>query len=151
MFHGWLLWTHLASGRFSEPAVVLRWTVGVLLFSGFLALRGIGAPVLFGRKAVVLWLLVFMLHVFAAAPTSETTPRVATLPGSVVELLTQIGGSAVAAALGLALVVRLGRGLKIVLRDLRLDAVLATAARAPKAGHGLAVAPRPPPALPLQR
>ena len=69
-FHAVLLWTHLLSGRLFEPAVALRWGIGLLLLGLLWALRRAGVPLLWGRRALVVWVLVALLHVSAARPAT---------------------------------------------------------------------------------
>jgi hypothetical protein len=69
-FHGVLLWTHLVSGRLFEPAVAMRWSIGLLLLGLLWGLRRAGVPLLWGRRALVVWVLVALLHVSAARPAT---------------------------------------------------------------------------------
>jgi hypothetical protein len=71
VFHAALLWAHLASGRLFEPAVALRWGIGFLLLGLLVALRRVGVPVLYGRRALVVWVLLALLHVSAAMPATS--------------------------------------------------------------------------------
>lgn len=68
VFHGVLLWSHALDGRLADPAVALRWVASLGIVALFVALRRSGIPVLWGRRALVLWLLVVMLHAWAARP-----------------------------------------------------------------------------------
>jgi hypothetical protein len=83
VFHAALFWMHLLSGRLFEPAVALRWGVGLLLIGLLWVLRRGGVPLLWGRRALVVWLLVALLHVSAARPATTDsmteTPVDATL------------------------------------------------------------------------
>ena len=75
LFHAALFATHVLNGRVHEPAVALRWMVGVALLGGLLAFRRLGVPLLWGRRAVGLWLLVVLLHCHALATSSDGLPR----------------------------------------------------------------------------
>jgi len=68
-FHVVLLGSHLGTGRLFEPGVALRWSVGLVLLALLVGLRRVGVPVLWGRRALVVWVLVALLHV-------NTTPGV---------------------------------------------------------------------------
>ena len=70
-FHAWLLWVRAADGRLLEPAVAFRWTAGGALVLVIAALRRHRIQLLRGRRALVVWLLVALLHWSAAAPASE--------------------------------------------------------------------------------
>lgn len=69
-FHGWLFAGRLAEGELLEPAVALRWLASLLLVAALLGLRRAGVPLLRGRKALVFWLLVVLLH-WSATPMAE--------------------------------------------------------------------------------
>jgi hypothetical protein len=73
VFHAALFWSHLVDGRLFEPAVALRWGVGFLLLGLLAALRRVGVPVLYGRRALVVWVLVALLHVSAAMPAASSS------------------------------------------------------------------------------
>jgi hypothetical protein len=87
-FHVVLLWSHVGSGRLFEPAVALRWTIGLVLLALLVALRRVGVPVLWGRRALVVWVLVALLHVNTtpAASDSFTTTNPAATALSLVVL-----------------------------------------------------------------
>jgi hypothetical protein len=70
-FHAWLLFARLSSARPLAAEEAARWILGAGLLAAFLALNRLGVPLLWGRKAIVLWLLVVALHGSAAAPTLE--------------------------------------------------------------------------------
>jgi hypothetical protein len=67
-FHAVLLWSHAVAGRLADPAVGLRWLASLGIVALFVVLRRSGLPLLWGRRALVLWLLVVMLHAWAARP-----------------------------------------------------------------------------------
>lgn len=62
VFHAVLFWDRLAGGQLFDPAVALRWTSAVGLIAALIALRRHGVPLLAGRRALVVWLLVALLH-----------------------------------------------------------------------------------------
>jgi hypothetical protein len=64
-FHGVIFWKQLASGALADPARAFGWAVGVALFAAMIALRRAGVPLLWGRRALVVWLMVTLLHVGA--------------------------------------------------------------------------------------
>lgn len=101
-FHVWLLWEHAASGRLFEPAVALRWSLGLGLFGAILALRAVGVPALFGRRAAVLWVLVSVLH-WHAMSARVPSPSDAGL-GLPAEVVVAATATALGAALGLVLI-----------------------------------------------
>lgn len=71
LFHGWLLWCRVSHPASIEPRVVLRWMAGLGLLGVLVALRRLGVPLLWGRKALAFWMLVFLLHWSASAPPTE--------------------------------------------------------------------------------
>ena len=68
VLHMAVLWDRVTQGRLSDPAVGLRWLGAAILTVGLVALRQRGVPLLWGRRALVFWLLVLLLHAGAAAP-----------------------------------------------------------------------------------
>jgi len=64
-FHGWLLWSHLVGGRPIDASTAARWAVSVAVLVGFRALQRHGVSVFWGKRAVILWLLVVLLHCHA--------------------------------------------------------------------------------------
>jgi hypothetical protein len=145
VFHAGLLWTHIVGGRLFEPAVALRWGIGFLLLGLLVALRRVGVPVLWGRRALVVWVLVALLHVSAALPataTSLTTDDPADVALSLV-VLPQAAGVAFAAGL-LLLGAMLARAWRLPAPVVRR----ATTARVPAVETRLArarISPRAPP------
>jgi len=65
-FHAWLLGLHLLDGRALQPATAARWSLAVFVLAGFRALSRRDLPLFRGRRAVVLWLLVVVIHCSAA-------------------------------------------------------------------------------------
>lgn len=64
-FHGRLLWQRLVDGSLLQPIVIARWTMSALLVVALLQLWSKGLPILHGRRAGVLWLVVVLLHAVA--------------------------------------------------------------------------------------
>lgn len=65
-FHLFLLGLQFASGQAFEPATAVRWVLAALVLAGFRALSRRGLPLVIGRRAIGLWLLVFVIHASAA-------------------------------------------------------------------------------------
>ena len=143
-FHAWLFATHALSGRLLEPAVVVRWLAGALLFSGFLGLRRLGIPLVRGRKAAVLWTLVVLLHWHAAISKPVAGDEHSGFPTVAVIVVPVTIGSA-ALALGLLPWVVARRQPTVRRRPSRWSVVSMAAAGVATAGHVLTLAPRPPP------
>lgn len=143
-FHAWLFGDRLIAGTFLDPLVAVRWVVAATLGCGFLWLRRQGLSLVSGRRAVVLWLLVTLLHAHAA-----WTPAGAALDTSAREAAVAAlqAASMVAAAAGLGL---LGLLLKFRVGAPRLAARWLADGwpGAPVRSVFLAIAgPRPPPAF----
>lgn len=142
-YHTWLFGDRLFAGTFLDPMVAVRWAAGVALAFGFLWLRRCGLPLLCGRRAVVLWLLVALLHVHAAwappGPASEVSAREAA-----VLALQAVSAAAVALGFGLLAVL-----LRVRLRAPRPVAAWLAEEWLPSPASTLSLslaAPRPPPA-----
>ena len=88
VFHGGLLWQRLSDGSLFEPVIVARWAVSAVLCFALLKLWNQGLPVLRGRRAGVLWLIVALLHVFTPGTPLPAVEQVAdaTLPAGLVLL-----------------------------------------------------------------
>ncbi len=63
VFHAVLFLERIADASLAHPEVLAQWIGALLLVAGASALRRQGVPLLSGRKALVFWLLVLMLHV----------------------------------------------------------------------------------------
>jgi len=70
VFHATLFWSQIGDGRLLDPAVAFRWVLGTLLLGGLVALGRAGVPLVRGRRALVLWVLVGLLH-WTAAPAAD--------------------------------------------------------------------------------
>jgi hypothetical protein len=144
-FHAWLFWTHLAAGRLTEPAVAFRWAVGLLLASGFLALRRASVPLTRGRGALVLWVLVAFLHAHAVlAPQGRLTDPVG-LDESLAVFIVQVASTVTLLGAGLVLLAAALRLRALRSPSLAWRAIPPAARRRSAAGWRLVLAPRPPP------
>lgn len=145
-FHAWLFWVHATTGRLLDPATTSRWVAAALILIGFLALRRVGRPLASGRRALVLWLLVALLHGHAAVGAAGGVPAAA-VPETVTVLLTQIAVAAPAVLLGAGLILMLARRHIGRPRALALTEARRSVGSAPLAGHVFRFSPRPPPRL----
>jgi hypothetical protein len=76
-FHIVLLVRRFAEGEL-DPAALFRWSGAFLLLGAALWLRRHRVPLLWGRQALVFWLLVLLLH--AGAPPSAPAPAWMVVP-----------------------------------------------------------------------
>ena len=74
VLHASLLWDRVVQGRLSDPVVAVRWLAAVVLMGALLALRRRGVSLLWGRRALVFWLLVLLLHAGAVVPQEAGSP-----------------------------------------------------------------------------
>jgi hypothetical protein len=140
-FHAWLLWSHLVAGKAFEPGTALRWLVAVGVLVGFRALSRHGLPLVFGRRAVALWLLVILIHCHAVWTGDVVTTDLG-VPETLHALSQIIGSTSVLGALAVVLLVTQTAAV--------FDAHLAVPASArvaglPSDGFTYRFAPRPPP------
>jgi hypothetical protein len=68
VFHVSLLWSRLVDGQLLDPTVAARWLAAATLTIALVALRRRGVSLVAGRRALVVWLLVVLLH-WSATPT----------------------------------------------------------------------------------
>src|SRR5262245_3422661 len=73
IFRVYLFWNRLVVGELFDPAVSLRWLAAVGLLSALVVLRRMGVPLVLGRKAFVIWLLVVLLHASGRAAQLPAT------------------------------------------------------------------------------
>ncbi len=62
VYHAALFWDRVASLTLLDPAVALRWGVAAALAFGLVRMRRAGVPLLAGRRALIVWTLVALLH-----------------------------------------------------------------------------------------
>ncbi len=143
VFHLWLLWTHIVTGRLLEPDVLLRWAVAAFVAAALLALYRLHLSLFWGRRAVVLWLLVVLIHGHAAWSGQTQLALADALPEAVAALM-PVG----AVAATVLLVVAAARaGERRVASLPRLAPVAARFATGPRPGSAPPpFSPRPPPA-----
>jgi hypothetical protein len=101
VFHASLLWSRLVDGQLFDPLVAVRWIGAAGLTAGLVALRRRGVSLVSGRRALVVWLLVVLLH-------WDATPAVAVADGSqpsASELIFVLPSTAAAALVGLGLLI----------------------------------------------
>jgi len=146
LFHAGLLRAHLLSGQFFEPAVTVRWVVGALIVAAFLALYRRGIPLLCGRRAFVLWLLVVLLHWSASFPASTVPGNASPLPATVATTALPTALAPLVTGFGLALLVALKRRDLVALRAIRVAPAMAPSTGATLSGSVLQISSRPPPA-----
>jgi hypothetical protein len=68
VFHAALLWARVSAGRLADPQVGLRWAGAAALMAALVMLRRQGVSLFWGRRALVFWLLVLLLHAGITAP-----------------------------------------------------------------------------------
>lgn len=76
-FHVHLFWQQLADGRLLDGDLALRWSLGLVLTGALVVLKRSGVPLLWGRRALAVWVLVAFLHGGQAMPA---TPGDASVP-----------------------------------------------------------------------
>jgi hypothetical protein len=145
VYHAALFVSHAESGRLFEPVTATRWLVGLALVAGLYGLRRCGGAVFAGRRAVVLWLVVILLHGHAA-----WSPSAPDASGGWPALLTlQVGSGAMFGAslvvLDLLAVALRRRRVRRLLPTAPWVTVSGTAGFSEAAGSGVASLPRPPP------
>jgi hypothetical protein len=141
VFHAWLLGAHLLDGRAFEPAMAVRWMLAVLVLAGFRALSRRGLPLLSGRRAVVLWLLVVVIHCSAAWDGGAAAALDRAIPESVTALAQLSAAVLVAAALSAAF----APAMRAAARLRPASDVPARIAGLPSNGFVFRFSPRPPP------
>lgn len=143
-FHAWRFVVRAFEGQLLAPDVALRWGAGLVLFAALAALRRLGVPMFRGRKAAVLWTLVFLLH-WHAAVSRPLAPSGHPVIPEAAEAVAVFSAGAIL-LVGVVLV-----GAAVVRRPDRRELVAGwmvfrPAAACPAAAHRLCLAPRPPPA-----
>ena len=87
-FHIALFAVQAGAGRLVEPALAVKWGVSVLLCVALLGLKRSGVPLLWGRRALAVWLLAGLLH-WNTAPAPDAGQPI--LPQIIVELQSSAG------------------------------------------------------------
>jgi hypothetical protein len=139
-FHAALLWDRIAGGQLLDPSIALRWALAMALCAALAALRSQGVPLARGRRALVVWLLVAVLHWSseAAQPAVASGPDLA----SVIFVVPTV---AAAALLGAGLVVSAHRAASLTPRFAFLSTVGSLADPAACAAQYRASSTRGPP------
>jgi hypothetical protein len=140
-FHAWLFCAHVIEGRILEPQTAGRWVVAVLVLVGFRRLSRLGLPLAAGRRAIVLWVLVLLLHAHAVSAGGAASVELG-IPETL-GALAQITGSV--SVLGALLVVLLATLLRLRLDGRAAPAAPVVLAGLPSPGFVFSFAPRPPP------
>jgi hypothetical protein len=146
VFHAWLLASHIHQGRMTDPAVAVRWVAGALILAGFLFLRRVGAPLLWSRRAVVLWLFVVLLHWHAIASPSALVPYTFAMPETITVAAGPVALGPVFAVLGFAILAARMKRRAFDLRALRVCPSGPSFAGVPVGGFAPQISSRPPPA-----
>ena len=101
VFHVSLLWSRLVDGQLLEPLVAARWLGAAALTAGLVTLRHRGVSLVAGRRALVVWLLVVLLH-WGAKPAATVADG---NQPSTSDLIFVLPSTAVAAFVGFGLLV----------------------------------------------
>lgn len=101
-FHVWLFAGQVWSGALTDPGLIFRWLLAAGLIGGLVILKRQGESLVWGRKAVALWVLAALLHGPALANRIES-PGAVPIPEIVVSLTQSIAGLIVLVGLGLFL------------------------------------------------
>ena len=139
LFHGWLLVSQVADGRLADPFALVRWVVAGGLVWGLFAIRRQGASMLWGRKAVSIWLLATLLHAPAMAERIDASGL--DLPTVVVSLVNVTLGAGIAVATLVAFRRQKFQRPVAIAWAYRSHSSLASAVT----GNYLTLSPRPPP------
>ena len=142
LFHAWLFAGLLWDGTLAEPGALARWFVAGGIATALVCLQRSGAPVLFGRKAVALWLLAALLHGPAVADRARSIDTPAPPEAATI---VQIAAESFALSVGLLLVAgtlrRASYGPQLFVTTAFTDERIVSAS----SGFVLAFAARPPP------
>lgn len=71
LYHAFLLWQRVVDLTLLEPMVAARWLATLVLLLALYRLHHRGVSLIWGRKALVFWLLVLLLHVSFYGPLAE--------------------------------------------------------------------------------
>ncbi len=136
VYHAVLLWDRVASLTLLDPVIALRWAAAAALAFGLVRMQLAGVPLLAGRRALIVWTLVALLHAGMAPGAGALA---ATLAESDAGALLTLGLSALVALLGTVA----GEAIRPPHTPGRLEPVAAPAFRAACLAP---LSPRPPPA-----
>lgn len=97
VFHIWILWERIRDLSLFQTSVALHWALAGAVFTLGLWLRRRGVSLFWGKRAIVFWMLVLLLHFVGTTPLPESVAgglniaREATffwlIPGSAAALL----------------------------------------------------------------
>jgi hypothetical protein len=146
VFHIVLFWNQIGDGRLLDPAVAARWGMSALLLVALAALRRAGVSVLWGRRALAVWVLVALVHWAAAPPANVASIAQSGAQAAQVLLDLPLGGAAaLLVAASLMLLFLLGaRGRTNGARAMRVRWSAAAGAHAPILSLHLASRAPPP-------
>ena len=138
-FHAALFWSQIGSGRLLDPAVAVRWGMGALLLAVLAALGRAGVPLLWGRRALIVWMLVALIHVTAApaADPAGITSSSAQTTQILVDVPSAAAGLLFAATLALLLLLG-SHAAPPAVRAMRAGWIPSTGAQTPILGRHLA-------------
>jgi hypothetical protein len=111
VFHLGLVVQRVGAGELFEVGVLVRYGLSFVLLVGLWALRRQGHSLLWGRRALVVWLAIFMLHA-SFAGVSDFEPLLA-------DIVVKAGISASAAAMAVAAAFLLVRAARVNARAVR--------------------------------
>ena len=137
-FHVWLFAGAVSTGQLLEPERLFRWLIAAGLAAGIVMLRRQGAAV-FGRRALIVWMLAGLLHVPAIASRLDSFDA----PAAVA--LTELTLVSLAAGLGLRLIGRLAAARPAPTRRADFLVIVAGPALAISSGSLPHLSSRPPP------
>ena len=148
VFHLQLLWERLVNLSSLEPEVAIRWLLTMVVVAALVGLWKRGISLIWGRPALVLWILILLIHVQGpiGGPLDVTDPN-QPLPTDQLLLILPV-------SISIAVVGRVVFGSRTSysisdpegLRRWRLAGLSSTPARVPLAGFFNSLSPRAPPA-----
>jgi FtsH-binding integral membrane protein len=101
LFHGYLFACQLWNGELAEPGLILRWLIAAALLCGLIVIRRRDHSMIWGRRALCIWLLAALLHGPAIARAGDSEFSLPALPAAI----TTVVQMAASIGLGLALIV----------------------------------------------
>jgi hypothetical protein len=75
--HGYLLWERITDLTLFEPLVALRWGIAALMIATLIRLQYLGVPLFRGRRALIFWLVILLLHAGSATAAGGRLEMVA--------------------------------------------------------------------------